>query len=85
MTVQAITLNLPKTIYEQIRRAAEKARRPIDEVLVEAVFEWIEGGTVIRGKTPKGRATVAALNVNHPDMVSARRLWAIAGWHPSVD
>jgi len=37
MTVQAITLNLPQTVYEQIRRAAEKARRPVDEVLIEAV------------------------------------------------
>lgn len=48
-------------------------------------FEWTEGGTVIRGKTPKGRATVAALNMNHPDTVAARRLWVIAGWHPPVD
>jgi len=37
MTLQAVTLNLPKTVYEQIRRAAEKAQRPVDEVLVEAV------------------------------------------------
>jgi uncharacterized protein YnzC (UPF0291/DUF896 family) len=37
MTVQAITLNLPETVYEQIRRAAEKAQRPLNEVLVEAV------------------------------------------------
>lgn len=37
MAVQAITLNLPETVYEQIRRAAEKAQRPVDEVLVEAV------------------------------------------------
>jgi hypothetical protein len=36
MTVQAITLNLPETVYEQIRRAAEKAQRPVNEVLVEA-------------------------------------------------
>ena len=48
-------------------------------------FEWIEEGAVIRGKTPKGRATVAALNMNHPEIVSARRLWAIAGWHPPTD
>jgi len=48
-------------------------------------FEWIEGGTVIRGKTPKGRATIAALNMNHPDIVTARRLWVIAGWHPPTD
>lgn len=38
MTVQAITLNLPETVYEQIRRAAEKAQRPVNEVLVEAVM-----------------------------------------------
>ena len=37
MTVQAITLNLPKTVYKQIQRAAEKAQRPVDEVLIEAV------------------------------------------------
>lgn len=37
MTVQAITLNLPKTVYKQVQRAAEKAQRPVDEVLIEAV------------------------------------------------
>jgi hypothetical protein len=37
MTVQAVTLSLPQTIYEQIRQAAAKAQRPLDEVLVEAV------------------------------------------------
>jgi len=37
MAVQAVTLNLPKTVYEQIRRAAEKAQRPIQDVLIEAV------------------------------------------------
>lgn len=47
-------------------------------------FEWVEESTVIRGRTPKGRATVAALNMNHPDTISARRLWVIAGWHPPV-
>jgi len=48
-------------------------------------FEWVEEGTVICGKTPQGRVTVAALNMNHPDIVSARRLWVIAGWHPPAD
>jgi hypothetical protein len=37
MRVQAVTLNLPQTVYEQIRRAAERAQRPVDEVLIEAV------------------------------------------------
>ncbi len=48
-------------------------------------FEWIEDGALIRGKTPIGRATAAALNVNHPDLVTARRLWIVAGWHPPSD
>ena len=37
MGVQAITLNLPRTVYKRIQRAAEKARRPVDDVLIEAV------------------------------------------------
>ncbi|MDL1895997.1 HNH endonuclease [Anaerolineae bacterium CFX7] len=45
-------------------------------------FEWQEEGAVIFGKTAMGRVTVAALDMNHPDIVSARRLWVIAGWHP---
>jgi len=37
MAVQPITLNLPKAVYEQIRRAAKKAQRPVEQVLVEAI------------------------------------------------
>ncbi len=37
MTVQAITLNLPEPVYKQIRQAAEKVGRPVNEVLLEAV------------------------------------------------
>lgn len=48
-------------------------------------FEWVEGGALIRGKTPIGRATAVALNVNHPDIAAARRLWIAAGWHPPSD
>ena len=48
-------------------------------------FEWIETGTLIRGKSPIGRATIAALNMNHPDVVLARQLWVMAGWHPPRD
>ncbi len=48
-------------------------------------FEWVEEGTVIRGKTSTGRATAAALQMNHPDMVAVRRLWIVAGWHPPID
>ena len=48
-------------------------------------FEWIEEGAIIRGMTPTGRATVTTLNMNHPDIVAARRLWVVAGWHPPAD
>ncbi|MBI4674788.1 MAG: HNH endonuclease [Chloroflexi bacterium] len=48
-------------------------------------FEWIESGAIINGKTDIGRATVYALEMNHPNIVSARQLWIIAGWHPPKD
>jgi HNH endonuclease len=51
----------------------------------EEHFEWIEAGTMIRGKTPQGRATVVALQMKHQDIVAARRLWVIAGWHPPTE
>jgi hypothetical protein len=45
-------------------------------------FTWSPDGTEIVGRTPVGRATVIALQVNHPDIVAARRLWMDVGWHP---
>ncbi|MBC8446802.1 MAG: HNH endonuclease [Chloroflexi bacterium] len=45
-------------------------------------FHWSENGSEIVGLTPVGRATVAALNMNHPAIVEARRRWARVGWHP---
>jgi hypothetical protein len=48
-------------------------------------FEWSDDGSVIRGRTPTGRATLAALVMNHPDIVTARALWVAAGWHPPTD
>jgi len=40
---------------------------------------------MIEGRTAVGRATVTALNMNHPDIVAARRLWIEVGWHPPAD
>ncbi|MBI3915183.1 MAG: HNH endonuclease [Chloroflexi bacterium] len=48
-------------------------------------FRWSEDGTEIIGLTPTGRATVSALNLNHPLIVEARRRWAIVGWHPPLE
>jgi hypothetical protein len=45
-------------------------------------FFWDESGTEIRGMTPTGRATVAALRLNNPEIVIARRHWVAAGWWP---
>ncbi len=36
-TMHAITLDVPETVYNQIQRAAEKAQRPVEDILVEAV------------------------------------------------
>lgn len=45
-------------------------------------FGWKEQATLIEGKTAAGRATVAALELNRPSLVLARKIWGIAGWHP---
>jgi hypothetical protein len=43
-------------------------------------FQW--DGALIRGLTPVGRATVAALDLNDLHVVAVRRCWAEVGWHP---
>jgi hypothetical protein len=37
---------------------------------------------MIEGLPPTGRATVAALVLNRPILVRARRIWNAVGWHP---
>ena len=45
-------------------------------------FAWGEGGGSVIGKAVTGRATVAALRMNHPRVVLIRLLWARLGLHP---
>jgi len=45
-------------------------------------FEWDESGAYISGLTEIGRATVNALKMNNPVVVSVRRRWISVGWHP---
>jgi hypothetical protein len=45
-------------------------------------FAWSDDGIQIVGLTAIGRATVVALQLNRPLLVSARRRWVLAGWHP---
>ncbi|MCB0062380.1 MAG: hypothetical protein KDE19_09700, partial [Caldilineaceae bacterium] len=37
MSVESVTLNLPRAVYDSFRRVAGKHHRPVDELLVEAV------------------------------------------------
>lgn len=46
-------------------------------------FEWAGGG-LIAGRTPVGRATIAALRMNAPDMVELRTLLAELGLFPEA-
>jgi hypothetical protein len=48
-------------------------------------FAWSAEGDRITGKTPCGRATVYALNLNRALLVRSRRIWIAAGWHPPKD
>lgn len=48
-------------------------------------FFWSPGSDYIIGRTPVGRATVVALNLNRASLVVARRLWVEVGWHPPQD
>ncbi|NUQ77797.1 MAG: HNH endonuclease [Polyangiaceae bacterium] len=48
-------------------------------------FCWSAGGDMIFGKTPTGRATIAAVRLNRVELVEARRGWVSAGWHPPKD
>ncbi len=45
-------------------------------------FHWSKEGTRILGKTPTGRATIVALQLNNLISVVVRRHWVAAGWHP---
>jgi hypothetical protein len=42
-------------------------------------------GSLIDGRTPTGRVTIVALQLNRPMLVAARRRWMRAGWHPQEE
>ena len=46
-------------------------------------FAWADDGIRILGRTPIGRATVAALHLgDDADALTVRAYWVVAGWHP---
>ena len=46
-------------------------------------FTWNDDFTRLMGRTICGRATIVALDLNSDDFVTARKLWKLAGWHPT--
>lgn len=45
-------------------------------------FSWNEDATRIVGVTPLGRATIAALKMNRPQMIRVRQMWVAMSEHP---
>jgi hypothetical protein len=62
MAIHTVTINLPDTVYEQIRQAAEKAQRPIDDVLEEAIAAVVPVLDAAPGPLRTALAQLAYLN-----------------------
>lgn len=62
MTTQEITLNLPEPVYDQIRRAAERAHRSINDVLIEVVIAAAPTLDTPMGPLQSALAQLAYLN-----------------------
>jgi hypothetical protein len=45
-------------------------------------FTWSADSTRVEGSSAVGRATVVALRMNRPTIITARGRWSEAGWHP---
>lgn len=45
-------------------------------------FSWSDDGVYILGLTSCGRATVKALQMNSPCVITVRHAWVSVGWHP---
>ena len=48
-------------------------------------FKWSRDGAGIVGTTPCGRATAEALRLNNEDIVAARHIWVMVGFHPPIE
>ncbi len=48
-------------------------------------FNWSPDGAHIEGKTPCGRTTIEALEMNRPHVVKLRQVWVTWGEHPPTE
>lgn len=62
--------------HEEVRLFHPQRDRWLDH------FSWNEDATQIVGLTPLGRATIAALKLNRPQMTRVRRMWVAMDEHP---
>ena len=70
MTFQTVTLQLPETIYKSARRTAKVVKRPVEEVLLNALSSSLPP---LEGLSP---ATMRKLTML--ESLNDKRLWAIA-------
>ena len=62
MTTLEVTLELPEPLYDQIRRAAERTQRPINDLLLEAVMAAAPSLDAPAGPLRSALAQLAYLN-----------------------
>ena len=62
MTVQSITLNVPETLYEQIRRVAQHNRRSVDDIMLEAITAVVPVAEANAASLHSSLAQMAYLN-----------------------
>jgi plasmid stability protein len=64
MTVQSVTVELPATLYNRLKRRAEKAQRTIEAEVVEAVTEALPNDEDLSPALQQAMAHLATLDDN---------------------
>lgn len=79
------TCNRYKASRQQVEDPLTEQRVPLFHPQQQAWqdhFSWTDDATEIVGRTPTGRATIAALQMNRPQLIRVRRMWVTMGEHP---
>ena len=62
MSQQVVTLSIPQPVYEQIRQAAKKKHRSVDELMVEAIAAAASTANISASQMRSDLAQMAYLN-----------------------
>ncbi len=57
MSTIAVQLELPETVYQELQKKAEETKKPVPQIIGEAVLEYLER----EAKLEQGRALLRAL------------------------